>query len=211
MVYRDRNLNQEAIANLNSTSPLTFPETISAEDLARDLDLFTNTEFFDFDFGGPSSTTFTSSLDSTQKQTEQGDGNGSHLDDMSHFSFLSGISPLPITDYSRLWIERISFDLHSLHGTDEEPLSKRPRMEGAKGEETPPPMDDAARAAAEEDKRRRNTLASARFRAKKKMREQALEKDHKEMSAKIEKMESKIKELELENKWLRGLVVQNKP
>jgi len=72
-------------------------------------------------------------------------------------------------------------------------------------------MDDAARAAAEEDKRRRNTLASARFRAKKKMREQALEKDHKEMSAKIEKMESRIKELELENKWLRGLVVQNKP
>jgi hypothetical protein len=81
-------------------------------------------------------------------------------------------------------------------------------------EETPSstePLDEAARAAAEEDKRRRNTLASARFRQKKKMREQALEKDHKEMSAKIEKMENRIKELELENKWLRGLVVQNKP
>ena len=81
----------------------------------------------------------------------------------------------------------------------------------ARAEGTPVPSDDVARAAAEEDKRRRNTLASARFRAKKKMREQALEKDHKEMSAKIEKMENRIKELELENKWLRGLVVQNKP
>ena len=95
-------------------------------------------------------------------------------------------------------IEQISLDLRS------------PQMEDVKAG-TPLSMDDVARAAAEEDKRRRNTLASARFRAKKKMREQALEKDHKEMSTKIEKMESRIKELELENKWLRGLVVQNKP
>jgi Basic region leucine zipper len=72
-------------------------------------------------------------------------------------------------------------------------------------------MDDATHSAAEEDKRRRNTLASARFRAKKKMREQALEKDHKEMSVRVEKMENRIKELELENKWLRSLIVQNKP
>ena len=68
--------------------------------------------------------------------------------------------------------------------------------------------DEFARVAAEEDKRRRNTLASARFRAKKKLREQALEKDHKEMTAKIERLEKRIKELELENKWLRGLVTQ---
>jgi hypothetical protein len=73
------------------------------------------------------------------------------------------------------------------------------------------PQDEVTRADAEEDKRRRNTLASARFRAKKKLREQALEKDHKEMTAKIEMLEARIKELELENKWLRGLVVQNKP
>jgi len=93
MVYNDRNLNQEAIANLNSTSPLTFPDTISAEELARDLDLFANTQFFDFDFGGPSPPTFTSSLDSTQKQTEQVDGNISQLASISNFHFLSGIFP----------------------------------------------------------------------------------------------------------------------
>lgn len=91
MVYSDRNLTQEAIANLNSTSPLAYPETMSAEDLARDLDLFTNTQFFDFDFGVPPSAAFTSSLDSTQKQTEQTDGNASHLESMSDFNFLSGI------------------------------------------------------------------------------------------------------------------------
>ena len=106
--------------------------------------------------------------------------------------------------------DTLSFDLNSLSTTDDEPSTKRPRTD-EKIEDAPQLEDDAARAAAEEDKRRRNTLASARFRAKKKLREQALEKDHKEMSVKIEKMENRIKELELENKWLRGLVVQNKP
>ena len=105
--------------------------------------------------------------------------------------------------------------MNSLDGAvDEDPAAKRRKFESTSERmehSTPSTMDDAARAAAEEDKRRRNTLASARFRAKKKMREQALEKDHKEMATKIEKMENRIKELELENKWLRGLVVQNKP
>lgn len=114
-------------------------------------------------------------------------------------------------------IDPSPFDMNTLGGTEEESVAKRRKTtdsESVKPEDTPASvtsMDDAARAAAEEDKRRRNTLASARFRAKKKMREQALEKNHKEMSAKLEKMENRIKELELENKWLRGLVVQNKP
>jgi hypothetical protein len=107
--------------------------------------------------------------------------------------------------------------MNALGGTDDEesPAKRRKTLDLSEPlEDTPSsmePLDENARAAAEEDKRRRNTLASARFRAKKKMREQALEKDHKEMSAKIDKMENRIKELELENKWLRGLVVQNKP
>ena len=97
MVYGDRNYNQEAIANLNSASPLSFPDTISAEDLARDLDLFTNTQFFDFDFGGQAST-FTS-LDSPhrpQPDIDHPEGNLSQLpsisndSDLSHFEFLSG-------------------------------------------------------------------------------------------------------------------------
>ena len=65
-----------------------------------------------------------------------------------------------------------------------------------------------SRAAAEEDKRRRNTAASARFRVKKKQREQALEKTAKEMTDKCEQLEQKVVQLEMENKWLRGLVVE---
>ena len=71
-----------------------------------------------------------------------------------------------------------------------------------------PPTDEAARIAAEEDKRRRNTAASARFRVKKKQREQALEKTAKEMTDKVNKLETKIQQLETENTWLKGLITE---
>lgn len=69
-------------------------------------------------------------------------------------------------------------------------------------------MEDASRVAAEEDKRRRNTAASARFRFKKKQREQALEKSAKEMTEKVNSLESKVSQLETENKWLKNLLVE---
>lgn len=69
-------------------------------------------------------------------------------------------------------------------------------------------MDDSSRAAAEEDKRRRNTAASARFRVKKKQREQALEQRTKEMQDKVSQLETKVHQLELENKWLKGLITE---
>lgn len=70
--------------------------------------------------------------------------------------------------------------------------------------------EEAARqtAAAEEDKRRRNTAASARFRQKKRLREQILERTAKEMTAKSEILEARARELEMEIKWLRGLIVE---
>jgi Basic region leucine zipper len=67
---------------------------------------------------------------------------------------------------------------------------------------------ERARLEAEEDKRRRNTAASARFRVKKKQREQALEKSAKEMTEKANKLEKRVHELELENKWLKGLITE---
>ena len=69
-------------------------------------------------------------------------------------------------------------------------------------------MDEAARLAAEEDKRRRNTAASARFRVKKKQREAALEKSAKEMTDRVDALEAKVTHLEMENRWLRGLVTE---
>lgn len=62
--------------------------------------------------------------------------------------------------------------------------------------------------AAEEDKRRRNTAASARFRIKKKQREQALEKQTKEMADKVAMLEGKVSQLEQENSWLKGLITE---
>lgn len=68
--------------------------------------------------------------------------------------------------------------------------------------------DEAARVAAEEDKRRRNTAASARFRIKKKQREQTLEKTAKEMSDRVSVLETRIQQLETENAWLKGLITE---
>lgn len=68
--------------------------------------------------------------------------------------------------------------------------------------------EDAARNAAEEDKRRRNTAASARFRVKKKQREQALERSAKDMSDKVSALENRINQLETENKWLKNLITE---
>lgn len=68
--------------------------------------------------------------------------------------------------------------------------------------------DEKSRLAAEEDKRRRNTAASARFRVKKKQREQAVEKTLKDTQEKHAKLEAKIAQLEMENKWLKDLITE---
>ncbi|KAI9473820.1 MAG: hypothetical protein EXX96DRAFT_528747 [Benjaminiella poitrasii] len=59
----------------------------------------------------------------------------------------------------------------------------------------------------DEDKRRRNTAASARFRVKKKMREQAMEQSVREMSDKSERLQDRINHLEAEIKFLRSLLL----
>jgi len=69
-------------------------------------------------------------------------------------------------------------------------------------------FEEQSRLAAEEDKRKRNTAASARFRIKKKQREQALEKSAKEMTEKVNALEARINALETENKWLKSLVTE---
>lgn len=58
-----------------------------------------------------------------------------------------------------------------------------------------------------EDKRRRNTAASARFRAKKKEREVALERRSKDLEGRVSELERECEQLRRENGWLMGLVV----
>ncbi|PLW15430.1 hypothetical protein PCANC_17921 [Puccinia coronata f. sp. avenae] len=69
--------------------------------------------------------------------------------------------------------------------------------------------DDANRVAYDEDKRRRNTLASARFRMKKKMKEQEIERTAREMRERVSELEKQVDSLKQENKWLRGLIVDS--
>ncbi|KAL7274986.1 hypothetical protein RUND412_002080 [Rhizina undulata] len=69
-------------------------------------------------------------------------------------------------------------------------------------------IEEASRNAAEEDKRRRNTAASARFRVKKKQREQILERTSKEMTERCAKLEQRVNQLEMENKWLKNLIIE---
>jgi hypothetical protein len=61
-----------------------------------------------------------------------------------------------------------------------------------------------------EDKRRRNTQASARFRVKKKLREQVLQNTANEMTEKANRLQSRVHELEREVQWLKALVVEKK-
>ncbi|GAA5852039.1 hypothetical protein JCM8547_000137 [Rhodosporidiobolus lusitaniae] len=58
----------------------------------------------------------------------------------------------------------------------------------------------------EEDKRRRNTEASARFRAKKKMRDQELQQTSAQLRERVASLEKEKESLTNENRWLRDIV-----
>lgn len=62
-----------------------------------------------------------------------------------------------------------------------------------------------------DEKRRRNTIASARHRAKKKVREQEVERIAKEQTEYATKLQEKIVKLECEVQWLRGLLLEKNP
>jgi len=57
-------------------------------------------------------------------------------------------------------------------------------------------------------KRLRNTAASARFRAKKKRREQSLERSSREKKERLQALEGRIRDLEAENQWLKDLIME---
>lgn len=59
-----------------------------------------------------------------------------------------------------------------------------------------------------EDKRKRNTAASARFRIKKKLKQQEMETKCKNLQDKVGGLEKKLLTLEMENKCLKNLILQ---
>lgn len=68
--------------------------------------------------------------------------------------------------------------------------------------------EEHGRLVAEEDRRRRNTAASARFRMKKKQREQTLERTMRDATEKNASLEARIAQLEMENRWLKNLLTE---
>lgn len=69
-------------------------------------------------------------------------------------------------------------------------------------------QEEHVRHSAEEDRRRRNTAASARFRMKKKQREQTLEKSVRETTERNAALEARVAQLEMENRWLKNLLTE---
>lgn len=59
-------------------------------------------------------------------------------------------------------------------------------------------------------KRQRNTAASARFRAKKKQREQELQASERAKREALQRLEGKVKDLEDENRFLKDLILTPK-
>ncbi len=59
-------------------------------------------------------------------------------------------------------------------------------------------------------KRQRNTAASARFRAKKKQREQELQASERAKREALQRLECKVKDLEDENRFLKDLILTPK-
>ncbi|KAF3766062.1 hypothetical protein M406DRAFT_106078 [Cryphonectria parasitica EP155] len=218
--------------HLNTINTNEPQEDFSGLENSEGLDLFTNQDFFDFDEGirrdfkpnadsAPStkpaeSTSATpivgefGSMDFGLGSTDFGfsDFNNTYSPINGNFSDGIGLQPLqpsPSNAYPPVPHQHASFSHHAVaqpKGSDKrrgtEPQVNTRALN----------IEEASRMAAEEDKRRRNTAASARFRVKKKQREQALEKSAKEMSDKVSQLESKISQLETENQWLKKLILE---
>ncbi|KAG7110466.1 hypothetical protein VD0002_g2739 [Verticillium dahliae] len=180
-----------------------------------DLAMFTNTQFFDFETG--QNTDYQAQPSKPESEvpssavTTVGDDLTSPLGDLSNLDFMAtgDFNFDNFNTYHGPGVPSFHEGLGNL-----QPLQPNPQQHYA-----PPPMpqqqnapiqgfEEHSRVAAEEDKRRRNTAASARFRIKKKQREQALEKSAKDMSDKVSALESRINLLETENRWLKNLVME---
>lgn len=214
----------EYIANLNAVPSAQDLQSSNADtfNLDEDLAMFTNTQFFDYDLGQDADLQPSFGAEGREAPSLPADEiDLKHLDfslqgdfsfpdfnafsESTTFNHTAGLPP-PIQTSQPL------YPTSSSAGSPTAP----PQSAGGtkrKAESVSSPGDagsfeDASRLAAEEDKRRRNTAASARFRVKKKQREQALERSAKEMSDKVSALEGRINQLETENKWLKNLITE---
>ncbi|KAK3673864.1 hypothetical protein LTR78_006419 [Recurvomyces mirabilis] len=197
------------LANLNT---IPGPQDVAAQSAfptGDDLDFLTNTEFFDFDnfegigdeFGQGAA-----SAQANEKAAQKAgssavatNGPGYQFSEFQTYPTMTASPVSAITSPSNL---QGAFPALPSHFS---PGEKRSASQAGLASVD---LEDPSRFIAEEDKRRRNTAASARFRVKKKQREQALEKQSKDMSEKVQMLEGKVQQLEMENKWLKELITE---
>ena len=212
----------EYLNNLNSLSSPYEQDQFGPDDLDlnQDLSMFTNTDFTHFDIP-PLSEDASFNFDMSEPKNNP---------NVKYEDLLSGAEPVqhyppPTLDTSAAESSQYystyntpiqpapaaGFAGVDSHGSPSTGAAGAPQAGRRKGE----PVDlnalsseEKSRLAAEEDKRRRNTAASARFRVKKKQREQALERTVKEVQDKNSKLEAKVSQLEMENKWLKDLITE---
>jgi Basic region leucine zipper len=216
----------EYINNLNAIAQPYDPDFLPSDDLNLDqeLALFTNADFTNFDDLGP--------LPENGLDFDLGDNKSNEIDIKYEDLLASASSPTANTQpssahyYTNFTAAIQPAPTVSTHpqGTSfsppasSSPISPEPASQAAGVKRkadaitsaSPQQLssDEQSRFAAEEDKRRRNTAASARFRVKKKQREQALERTVKEMTDKHTILEARISQLEMENKWLKNLITE---
>lgn len=201
----------EFLNNLNSLSPYE-ENTFTADplDVDSELAMFTNTDFTALDMAMPDDAGFNYSLNTDNsgdikyqdllgadaQAFNPGPINQTPTDTPQYYSnYNTPIQPAPSNPF-----------LADNQGASSSATPAQGQAESSESRSVPP--DDSSRVAAEEDKRRRNTAASARFRVKKKQREQALERSVKEVNEQNSKLQAKLDQLEMENKWLKDLITE---
>ncbi|KAI9801273.1 MAG: hypothetical protein M1833_002843 [Piccolia ochrophora] len=216
------------VATLNTVPPAQDMVTHQQEgygNLEEDLAMFTNTQFFDFDMGENGTG---SPIDYTQAEQDRvrreraaphhtqdlkaGFMNGDYqYPGIPNYNVFEDTANLPPTLHTGSFPQQnIQAAPNAASPTTTLTSPQSPTAQSLNGHPHSPngKLEETSRVAAEEDKRRRNTAASARFRVKKKQREQNLEKTAKEMTEKATTLEMRISQLETENKWLKNLITE---
>jgi hypothetical protein len=212
----------EFLNNLNAVSPPYDQEQFNADDinLEEELAMFTNTDFTHFDIPSiPDAGAAGFDLDDNTTA-----GSNIKYEDLlagaTPPSVLVGVSPpepVPLFPNYNTPIQpappATAFTVNPQPPSSLTPSATSPQTQPAKkrkADALSPAIsaEEQSRLAVEEDKRRRNTAASARFRVKKKQREAALERTVKEVNDKNAQLQSRVAQLEMENKWLKDLIVE---
>lgn len=212
----------EYLNNLNSLATPYEPDHFSPEDLDlnQELAMFTNTDFTHFDMPPlPEDGSFNFDLNDSKNTSNvkyedllTGSENvhsypppniETSVAESSQYysSYNTPIQPAPAHGFGNM--DNVASPTTTTAGS-----AQPARRTGDSVDPSNMTSDDKSRMVAEEDKRRRNTAASARFRVKKKQREQALETTVKDIQDKNSHLEARLNQLEMENKWLKDLITE---